>query len=115
MLTISPELAEAFETQTLLRWKVEITATLRRDYPVASAGFQGQALENWVRDTMETVRRKGATTRADIAFFAVTLFRVAEVEKDTRAAGDFVAIMVSDNTFSAQMSLLRKAFAGVPG
>ena len=115
MLTISPELAEAFETGTLQRWKVEIAASLRDSFPSETARFQGSSLENWVRETMETVRRIGATSRPDIAFFAITLFRVAEVEPDTRAAGDFAAIMVAEDTFSAKMSLLRKAFANRPG
>jgi hypothetical protein len=113
MLTISPELALAFETGTLARWKAEISALLRRQFPDAAA-LPGSRLEDWVREAMETIRRAGATSRMDIELFAVTLFRITEVEKDDRAAGDFMAIMLSQEPISARMALLRKAFAGLP-
>ena len=110
MLIISPELALAFETGTLVRWKVEIVALLRQDHPTDSARFQGETLEDWVREAMDSLRRIGATARDDIAFFVVTLFRVTEVQQDARATGDLAAIMGSSTAYPAKMALLRKAF-----
>ena len=112
MLTISPDLAQAFETGTVLRWKQDIAASLRHDYPDAAARFPGPALEDWVQGCMDTLRRLGASTRADHAFFAQTLFRLTEAGADPIAAGDFTAIMVAPTAYPAKMALLRKAFAG---
>ncbi|MEO8244395.1 MAG: hypothetical protein ABI832_19015 [bacterium] len=111
MITISKQLAVAFEKDALARWKAEISGQIAQDFPEAAKRFPDEALDNWVRDTMETLRRQGATTRSDMAFFAITLFRVAEAGQDQRAAGDLAAIMVRGDTFSAKMSMLRKAFA----
>ncbi len=111
MITISKELAAAFEKDALARWKAEIAGQIAQEFPMAAARFAGDALADWVRGTMETLRRQGATTRSDMAFFAVTLFRVTEAAPDPRAAGDLTAIMVGGGTFSAKMSMLRKGFA----
>ncbi len=110
MLTISPELATAFETGTLQRWKTEITADLRRLHPDATAGFSGAALDDWVRSAIDSLRRLGGTSRQDIAFFVVTLFAVTEADKDPRAMGDLVAIMGAATPYPAKMALLRQAF-----
>lgn len=110
MLTISPDLAQAFETGTLLRWRQEIADTLRRDFADATARYPGTALETWVQGSMDTLRRLGATTRADLELFSLTLFRLTEAEPDPIAAGDFAAIMVAPTAYAAKMDLLRKAF-----
>ena len=107
MLTISPELALAFEKGTLVRWKVEIAALIRHRFP-------GDALPNWVRDAMETLRRAGEPTPADLQHFAVTLFAVTEAEPDDRATADLLAIMLSEETFTVRMAFLRKAFPATP-
>lgn len=110
MLTISPDLAQAFETGTLERWTQEIAANLRHVFPDATARYPGAALESWVQGSMDTLRRLGATTRADLQFFTLTLFRLTEAEPDPVAAGDFAAIMVAATAYPAKMALLRKAF-----
>jgi len=110
MLTISNELALAFEVSTLGRWKAEIAAELRDQYPEAATKFPGVKLDDWVRSAMGTIRSLGATTRADIALFAVTLFAVSETDADDDDATDFVAIMISESPLPAKMALLRKAF-----
>ena len=114
MLTISPELALAFEKATLVRWKTEIAAQLRHRFPDAAARFPGAALEDWVRDTMAVLRRAGEPSPADLELFAVTLFAVTEAAPDHRATGDLLAIMLSEETFKARMALLRKAFPATP-
>lgn len=110
MLTISPALAQAFETGTLLRWKQDIASTLRTQYPDAAARFPGMALEDWVQGSMDTLRRLGASTKPDLELFTLTLFRLTEAEPDPIAAGDFTAIMVAPTAYPAKMALLRKAF-----
>lgn len=114
MLTISPELAGAFETATLARWKAEITALLRRRHPEVTAAFSGTKLEGWVREAMETIRRMGATSRADIEHFTATLFQITEVDHDDRAAGEFTAILLAADPLAARLALLRKAFPARP-
>ena len=114
MLTISPELALAFETCTLARWKAEIAALIRHRFPEAAARFPGDALPNWVRDAMETLRRAGEPTPVDLQHFAVTLFAVTEGAPDDLATGDLLAIMLSDETFKVRMAFLRKAFPATP-
>lgn len=111
MLVISPELALAFESGTLARWKTEIAALLARRFPAEAAKFPGGQLENWVREAMDGVRRMGAVSRRDIETYVVSLFLVTEVEQDDRAAEDFVVIMLGDGAFPAKMAFLRKAFA----
>jgi hypothetical protein len=110
MLTISPQLADAFESGTLERWKAEIAIELRHRFPGDAARFAGPALDDWVRRSMETLRRIGGSSRPDMAFFATTLFRLTEAEQDLAAAGDLTAILVSASPYAAKMSLLRKAF-----
>lgn len=111
MLTISKELALAFETGTLARWKAELVAQLRRQFPEAAARFPDAALENWVREAMEGIRDMGATSRGDIELFTVTLFAVTEADQDERATDDLVAILIGEGTLASKMSLLRKGFA----
>jgi hypothetical protein len=115
MLTIAPELATAFETGTLSRWKTEIAATLRKKYPGPATAFTCPALEDWVRQSMDCVRRLGATSRGDIELFAVTLFGVTEAGHDPRAAGDFTAVMLAPGTLAAKMAFLRKGFTSPSG
>ncbi len=107
MLTISPDLAQAFETATRQRWVQDIAATLRQDFPQAE---HFPALEDWVQDSMDTLRRLGARTKPDFEFFTRTLFRLTEAEPDPIAAGDFTAIMVAPTAYPAKMALLRQAF-----
>lgn len=107
MLTISPDLAQAFETGTVLRWTQEIAATLRHDFPQAE---HFPALEDWVQDSMDTLRRLGARTKPDFEFFTRTLFCLTEANPDPIAAGDFTAIMVAATPYPAKMALLRQAF-----
>lgn len=111
MLTISPELATAFESDALARWKLEIAADLRQRYPAVATGFPEDRLQDWVRSAMETVRRHGATSRADLWFFAVTLFTLTEVDHDDPGAGDFAAIMAGPGTYAAKMAMLRKSYS----
>ena len=100
MLTISPELALAFEKATLVRWKTETAAQLRHRFPAAAARFPGAALENWVRDTMAVLRRAGEPSPADLERFTVTLFQVTEAAPDDRATADLLAIMLGDGAIS---------------
>ena len=111
MLTISPELALAFESGTLLRWKQEIAALLRQRHPTEAARFADDALEDWVRQAMESLRRIGGDKRGDIELFATTLFHVTEVTGDTRALADLIAIMGANTPYPAKIALLRKGFA----
>ena len=110
MLTISRELAIAFEQGTLGRWKAEIAALIRRQFPAEANNFPGARMDDWVRGATDSIRRMGVTARGDIEHFAVTLFLVTEVDADDRAAEDFVAIMLGSGTMSAKMSMLRKGF-----
>ena len=110
MLTISRELAQAFETGNLARWKAEIAATLCRLFPKVAATFPDGKLENWVREAMESIRQMGATSRADMELFTVALFTVTEVDKDDRSTGDLTAILLGQSAFPAKMAMLRKAF-----
>ncbi len=110
MLTISAELAAAFESDALARWKAEIAADLRQRYPAVMAGFPEARLQDWVRSAMETVRRHGATGRADLWFFTVTLFTLTEVDHDDPGASDFAAIMAGPGTYAAKTAMLRKSF-----
>ena len=114
MLTISPELALAFEKATLQRWKSEIAALIRQRFPGAAARFPSAALEDWVRDAMEVLRRAGDPTPADLERFTVTLFQVTEAAPDDRATADLLAIMLGDGAFKVRMALLHKAFPALP-
>ena len=107
MLTIPPELALAFDTATLARWKVEIAAQIARDHPQT---MTPEALQDWVRAAMETVRRAGATSRADMDLYARALFQVTEAATDTNAVTDFVAIMTANLPYAKRIATLRKAF-----
>ena len=111
MLIISPELALAFETGTVGRWKLEIAAQLRHHYPDAAARFPGPALETWAREAMEVLRRHGNSSRPDLELFTTTLFAVTEAAPDQIAAGDLLAILLGPGSFAARMKLLHKAFA----
>jgi len=114
MLMISKELAEAFETSTLGRWKSEFARQLRRQYPAAAPRFPDDSLDEWVRSAMEVIRRIGATSRDDMEIFCTALFWVTEAEPDDRAAGDLVAIMTSEGSLAARMALMRKSFPNPP-
>lgn len=113
MLTISPELALAFERDTLKRWKGEIAARLARRFPDRAAEMGQEALENWVREAIEMLRDQGGAQWADVSFFAETLFAVTEGAPDDRALGDFTAIMAGPGDMKARLTLLRKAFPAV--
>jgi hypothetical protein len=113
MLTISADLAQAFETGTLARWKADIAHDLRIRFPEATARFAGAALEAWVQDAMDTLSRQGKVKWPDLHLFTVTLFAVTEAEPDAVATGDLMAIMTSPASLPARLALLHKAFGAV--
>ena len=110
MLTISPELALAFEKGTLERWKQDIARDLRARFPDATARVPGAALDDWVRGAMDSLRRQGDAGWPDHHLFATTLFAVTEAAPDDVAMGDLLAIMTSQASFSVRLALLRKSF-----
>jgi len=110
MLTISHDLAAAFEAGTFARWRHEIAADLRTRHPTETVGFSGDELLDWVQDAVGRARLAGAVTHPDIAFFVETLFRMTKVGGDPAAARDFAAIMAAPGPWRPRIALLRRAF-----
>ncbi len=110
MLNISPELALAFERDTLTRWKGEIADRLAGRFSDRAQAMGRAALEDWVREAIEMLRDQGGTLWADVSFFSETLFALTEGAPDARALGDFTAIMAGPGDLKARLALLRKAF-----
>jgi hypothetical protein len=110
MLEITPAHMQAQEIQLLARWKAELAAALRSRLPEATRPMPEAELQRWVARAMDAARRIGATSKADLQDFALTLFRISEARPDLEASGDFTVIMTAEDTFEAKIAMMRKAY-----
>jgi hypothetical protein len=110
MLEMTPAHMQAQESQLLGRWKAEIAVALRSRMPEATRPMSEVDLHQWVARAMDAARQIGATSHADLQDFTLTLFGISEAWPDYQAACDFTAMMTAEDTVTAKLAMLRKAY-----